>query len=82
MPQCLNQPIAYDFNPCFDVAAIETLSSEQLAEYKQHKLPDFQMLIGGALARLESVEGLVDWFDYCARLSEKVQATTAARTSA
>lgn len=73
------KPIAYDFNPCFDVAAIETLSSAQLSEYKRQRLPDFRMLIGGALARLEGEEGLVDWFDYCARLSEKVQATTAAR---
>jgi hypothetical protein len=30
------------------------------------------MLIGGALARLEGKEGLVDWFDYCTRLSEEV----------
>lgn len=64
------KPIAYDFNSCFDVASIETLSREQLADYKQHKLPDLRMLIGGALARLEGKEGLVDWFDYCTRLSE------------
>jgi len=76
------KPIAYDFNPYFDMAAIETLSSEQLSEYKQQRLPDFQRLIAGALARLEGDEGLVDWFDYCARLSEKVQATTAGRTCA
>ena len=69
------KPIAYDFNPCFDVASIETLSREQLSQYKDQRLPDFRMLIGGALARLESDEGMVDWFDYCARLSEEVPVT-------
>jgi hypothetical protein len=65
------KPIAYDFNPYFNVASIETLSREQLAYYKQHNVLDLQMLIGGALARLQGNEGLVDWFDYCARLSEE-----------
>ena len=65
------KPIAYDFNSFFDVASIETLSSEQLANYKQHRLADFQMLIGEALAQLENNGGLVDWFDYCTRLSEE-----------
>lgn len=65
------KPIAYDFNSRFDVASIETLSREQLAHYRQHKLPDFQMLVGSALARLQGNDGLVDWFDYCTRLSEE-----------
>lgn len=65
------KPIAYDFNSRFDVASIETLSPEKLAYYKQHNLPDLQMLIGGALARLQGNNGLVDWFDYCTRLSEE-----------
>jgi hypothetical protein len=65
------KPIAYDFNSRFDVASIETLSHEKLAGYKQHNLPDFQMLIGNALARLQDSNGLVDWFDYCTRLSEE-----------
>jgi len=65
------KPIAYDFNSCFDIASIETLSREQLAYYKQHNLLDLQALIGGALARLQGNEGLVDWFDYCTRLSEE-----------
>jgi hypothetical protein len=65
------KPIAYDFNSFFDVASIETLSCEQLADYKQHKLPDLQTLIGGALAQLESNGGLVDWFAYYTRLSEE-----------
>lgn len=65
------KPIAYDFNSCFDVASFETLSCEQLAYYKQHKLLDLQMLIGSALTRLQGNEGLVDWFDYCTRLSEE-----------
>jgi MoaA/NifB/PqqE/SkfB family radical SAM enzyme len=65
------KPIAYDFNPFFDVATIDTLSCEQLAEYKRQKLTDFRMLIGSALAPLENNAGLVDWFDYCTRLSEQ-----------
>lgn len=67
------KPIAYDFNSGFDVASIETFSRAQLADYKQHKLPDLRTLIGGALARLDGKEGLVDWFDYCTRLSEETQ---------
>lgn len=65
------KPIAYDFNPYFDMTFIETLSRETLAYYKQHNLQPLQTLIGGALARLKDSEGLVDWFDYCARLSEE-----------
>jgi hypothetical protein len=65
------KPIAYDFNSRFNVASIETLSHKKLADYKQHNLRDFQMLIGSALARLEDSAGLVDWFDYCTRLSEE-----------
>ncbi len=65
------KPIAYDFNSHFDVASIESLSREKLAHYKRHNLPNLQMLIGGALARLQGNDGLVDWFDYCTRLSEE-----------
>jgi len=65
------KPIAYDFNSCFDVASIGTLSRAQLTEYKQQRLTDLRMLIGGALAGLEGKDGLVDWFDYCTRLSEE-----------
>ncbi|HEB63410.1 MAG TPA: radical SAM protein [Gammaproteobacteria bacterium] len=65
------KPIAYDFHPLFDVAHIETLSRETLSHYKLHNLQALQALIGGALAQLKNSEGLVDWFDYCARLSEK-----------
>jgi len=67
------KPIAYDFNSCFDVAPIETLSREQLANYKQHHVSALQMLIGRALTRLQSCDGLVDWFDYCTRLSEETR---------
>ena len=65
------KPIAYDFNSLFDIANIEALSSEQLTHYKQHKLRDFQTLIGTALTQLENNGGLIDWFDYCTRLSEQ-----------
>jgi MoaA/NifB/PqqE/SkfB family radical SAM enzyme len=64
------KPIAYDFNPAFNVTSIDALSPEQLIRYKEQSLPQFQMLIGSALSRLESQPGLVDWFDYCTRLSE------------
>ena len=66
-----HKPIAYDFNPCFDVASIDELSSEQLSRYKQHNLDGLRTLIGSALARLQDNRGLVDWFDYCTRLSEE-----------
>ena len=65
------KPIAYDFNPSFNVASIETLSSDTLAHYKQHDVQNLQALIGEALARLPDNAGLIDWFDYCARLSEE-----------
>ncbi|MFN2491290.1 MAG: hypothetical protein ABR501_00210 [Pyrinomonadaceae bacterium] len=65
------KPIAYDFNSRFDVASIETLSRQKLAYYKQNNLHDLKMLIGRALARLQGNDGLVDWFDYCTRLSEE-----------
>ena len=65
------KPIAYDFNPCFNVASIGTLLREQLAYYKQHNVLDLKMLIGDALAQLQGNNGLVDWFDYCTRLSEE-----------
>jgi hypothetical protein len=65
------KPIAYDFNSCFNVASIETLSSGRLTYYKQNNLQGLQALIGRALARLKGSTGLVDWFDYCTRLSEE-----------
>ena len=65
------KPIAYDFNPCFNVASIETLSYERLTYYKLNNLQGLQTLIGRALARLQGNEGLIDWFDYCTRLSEE-----------
>lgn len=64
------KPIAYDFNPLFDVASIEALSRAQLAGYKRNHLQNLQTLIGTALAQLENNGGLIDWFDYCTRLSE------------
>lgn len=64
------KPIAYDFDDRFDVASIDDLSSTRLRYYKQQRLPALQALVGGALAGLQGREGLVDWFDHCARLSE------------
>lgn len=68
------KPIAYDFNRDFDVTALDELSTESLESYKNSKLIEFRILIGQALASLEMKSGFVDWFDYCARLSEQMSA--------
>lgn len=65
------KPIAYDFNPRFNLGMLDTLSSDALARYKQHDIQPFQSLIGHALLRIEAERGFVDWFDYCTRLGEK-----------
>ncbi|MGC1801313.1 MAG: radical SAM protein [Solirubrobacterales bacterium] len=64
------KPIAYDFDSRFDVAALEGLTPERLRRYKAERLAGFRDLVGGALASLEDRRELVDWFDFCARLSE------------
>jgi pyruvate-formate lyase-activating enzyme len=64
------KPIAYDFDPRFDVAELEGLTPERLRHYKYELLADFRELVGGALATLEDQRELVDWFDFCTRLSE------------
>jgi len=68
------KPIAYDFNPEFDVTSLNELSSDSLESYKNSRLSQFQALVGQALASLEMKNGFVDWFDYCARLSEQMGA--------
>ena len=73
----LLKPIAYDFDGRFDVASIDGLSSERLRHYKQQRLPDFQALVGGALAGLRDLHVLVDWFDHCTRLSERLRPVAA-----
>jgi len=67
------KPIAYDFDSSFDIASIETLSRDRLSEYKRLDLPNFQFLIASAMTTLRDVQGLIDWFDYCTRLSEQRQ---------
>jgi pyruvate-formate lyase-activating enzyme len=64
------KPVAYDFNPEFDVTSLADLSPESIECYKRTRLPQFQTLIGQALTSLETKNGFVDWFDYCTRLSE------------
>jgi len=68
----LLKPIAYDFDGRFDVASIDELSYDRLRSYKQQQLPQLQALVGGALASLQDLHVLVDWFDHCTRLSENV----------
>lgn len=64
------KPIAYDFDARFDVAALEDLTPERLCHYKEERLAEFRDLVGSALASLEDRRELVDWFDFCTRLSE------------
>jgi hypothetical protein len=64
------KPIAYDFDARYDVAALEGLAPERLRRYKDERLADFRDLVGSALATLEDQRELVDWFDFCTRLSE------------
>jgi Fe-coproporphyrin III synthase len=66
------KPIAYDFDARFDVASIDGLSPDGLRSYKRQQLPRLQALVGGALAGLQDLPALVDWFDHCTRLSENV----------
>jgi Fe-coproporphyrin III synthase len=63
------KPIAFDFERRFDIAPLDDLSIDRLRTYKQHGLPGLQALLGGALASLRGRHDLVDWFDYCTRLS-------------
>ena len=65
------KPIAYDFHPQVDISSFDGLSFDGLRRYKQQQLPALQALVGGALAGLEDSHELVDWFDHCARLSER-----------
>lgn len=64
------KPIAYDFGSRFDVAEVEGLTPEVLRQYKDERLTGYRDLVGGALASLEDRRELVDWFDFCTRLSE------------
>jgi Fe-coproporphyrin III synthase len=64
------KPIAYDFDARLDVAELEGLTCERLRRYKDERLVEFRDLVGDALASLEDRRELVDWFDYCTRLSE------------
>jgi organic radical activating enzyme len=67
------KPIAYDFAKRFDVAVVQGLSTEQLSSYKENGLSALQALIGSALAGLQDSHELIDWFDFCTRLSERKQ---------
>ncbi len=66
------KPIAFDFDKGYDLLSITDVSALTLRDYKRERLSGLQELIGGALAGLEGRGGLVDWFDHCARLSERV----------
>jgi hypothetical protein len=70
------KPIAFDFDQRFDVASMPELSPDRLAGYKREGLPRLQELLGGAVASLKDRTDLLDWFDYCTRLSEKALSRT------
>ena len=63
------KPVAYDFDPRFDIATIHDLTSEVLYLAKRERLLP-QSLIGNALAALKNGRDFVDWFDHLTRLSE------------
>ena len=66
------KPIAFDFDARYDLLKIDDVSALKLRDYKRERLSAFQELVGGALAGLDGRGGLVDWFDHCTRLSERV----------
>jgi len=72
------KPIAYDFDPRFDIAAVPTTSSDGLRRYKGDGPVPFRDLVGAALAGMRGRSDLVDWFDHCTRLSEARQPTAIA----
>lgn len=65
------KPIAFDFHARYDVASLDGLTAECLRDYKAARLGPLQELVGGALAGMADRPGVVDWFDHCARLSER-----------
>ena len=65
------KPIAFDFDRRFDLLTLDAVTEMGLRDYKQEGLPALQELVGGALAGMKDRPGLVDWFDHCARLSER-----------
>jgi hypothetical protein len=64
------KPIAYDFDPRYDVASVHGLTAGDLRSYKRLRSSALGALVGGALVGLRDRDDLVDWFDHCARLSE------------
>lgn len=64
------KPIAYDFDARFDVGALAGLTPQTLGRYKEGRLDGFRNLMGSALASLADRRELMDWFDFCTRLSE------------
>ena len=62
------KPIAFDFNERYRVGMLESIA-EELGAYKRDRAGELRAFVGRALGRMEGAEGLVDWFDFCARLS-------------
>lgn len=72
------KPIAYDFHPRFDIAAVPTVSRQALRRYKRHDVAALRDLVGAELAGMRGRHDLVDWFDHCTRSSEREQRPVAA----
>lgn len=69
------KPIAYDFNPAFDIGLLGAWGADELDQYKRQRngpLQALRGLLGQTLAGFEDGVGLVDWFDHCTRMSERV----------
>ena len=65
------KPIAFDFDPRYDLMGIDEVTQQRLRVFKRERLAPLQELIGSALSGLEGRGGLVDWFDHCTRMSEQ-----------
>lgn len=74
------KPIAFDFDERFDVASIPELSHDRLRRYKRDGVATLQTLVGGAVASLKDRTDLLDWFDYCTRLSDVTESPAGQRT--
>lgn len=70
------KPVAYDFDPHYNIADLNNLNTSSIENYKQHAVQNLKQLIGQLLVSMQNRPGFVDWFDYCARSSEVHQLST------
>ena len=70
------KPIAYDFNPSYNISNVKDLNTSSIENYKLYGVQSLKQLIGHLLVTLQNKPGFVDWFDHCARSSELHQLNT------